>query len=556
MLAIDVELLTGRYVATVYNDPGRAEWPPHPGRLFSALVATHAEDEGTPEERTALEWLEAQDPPRVVASAAHARTVCPIFVPVNDQQTVSEPDGAREKLREAEARLAATDPDDVKAVERAKKNRDKAKKKLRADTEKATAPPKTFGRGPRLTAHRMLPNNRLRQPRTFPSVVPDRPVVRFAWSAEAPEAVRSALDALCARLIRLGHSSTLVAARTVTAEQELEGPALVPDDDGTFRLRVPRAGLLEKLDVAFAQHRGVAPSRTLPRFVARYRSTEADAPGAEKARSLFGADWVVFERVGGARLPIVRSPDLAAALRGAVSKHAADPAPGALTGHGPNGERIERPHVAFQSLPFVAHRHATGSLLGVTLVLPRQIDEAERRAVLRSVATWEDAVRVDDEESPVVELQLGRSGVVRVRRVPYGIQPKATLRPATWCEPSTRWATATPIALDRNPGNLQDRDARRRARAFEAAEETVRRACAHIGLPEPDQVQVLLSSVLPGTSKPRDFGPFPRTKDGKHRRVLVHARLRFAEPVGGPVMLGAGRFLGLGLLRPVSEERT
>jgi CRISPR-associated protein Csb2 len=31
-----------------------------------------------------------------------------------------------------------------------------------------------------------------------------------------------------------------------------------------------------------------------------------------------------------------------------------------------------------------------------------------------------------------------------------------------------------------------------------------------------------------------------------------HAVIRFAEPVDGPVILGAGRFTGLGLCRPLS----
>ena len=39
MLAIRIDLLAERYTATEFNDRNRAEWPPHPGRLFSALVA-------------------------------------------------------------------------------------------------------------------------------------------------------------------------------------------------------------------------------------------------------------------------------------------------------------------------------------------------------------------------------------------------------------------------------------------------------------------------------------------------------------------------------------
>ena len=40
MLTIEFELLTGRYVAQQVNDRAAVEWPPHPARFFSALVAS------------------------------------------------------------------------------------------------------------------------------------------------------------------------------------------------------------------------------------------------------------------------------------------------------------------------------------------------------------------------------------------------------------------------------------------------------------------------------------------------------------------------------------
>ena len=43
MFAIRVDLLTDRYYATAFNDRQQGEWPPHPGRLFSAMVATWAD---------------------------------------------------------------------------------------------------------------------------------------------------------------------------------------------------------------------------------------------------------------------------------------------------------------------------------------------------------------------------------------------------------------------------------------------------------------------------------------------------------------------------------
>ena len=67
MLAIRIDLLAERYTATEFNDRNRAEWPPHPGRLFSALVAAWADEPApSPDERRAIEWLEGLDPPAIV----------------------------------------------------------------------------------------------------------------------------------------------------------------------------------------------------------------------------------------------------------------------------------------------------------------------------------------------------------------------------------------------------------------------------------------------------------------------------------------------------------
>lgn len=39
-------------------------------------------------------------------------------------------------------------------------------------------------------------------------------------------------------------------------------------------------------------------------------------------------------------------------------------------------------------------------------------------------------------------------------------------------------------------------------------------------------------------------------------RQLTHAVIRFPETVRGSVLLGAGRFVGLGLCRPLDAEKT
>ena len=57
-LVLEIEFLMGRYVATSSYEYDTPEWPPHPDRVFSALVAAYKETDLGQPERDALEWLE------------------------------------------------------------------------------------------------------------------------------------------------------------------------------------------------------------------------------------------------------------------------------------------------------------------------------------------------------------------------------------------------------------------------------------------------------------------------------------------------------------------
>lgn len=549
MLAIEIELLTGRYVATAYNDRGSAEWPPHPSRLFAAFVATWAEDEGTEDERAALSWLEGQEPPRIVASEASRRTVAPVFVPINDIQTVAEPDGARTKLAEAEATLVLAEASgEPKQLKKAKAAHDKAQTKLRSDTVKATASPKKVTSEDMKSVRSVLPETRMRQPRTFPSVTPEDPKVLFIWTAEPPEPVQQGLSSLCHRVSRLGHSSSLVRAH-VRSVQEAPETAYMPDEGASDILRVPGPGQMDRLQEAFTQHQGLEPRILATRFSGYRKGGRAVF---ETAGSDFGTDWIVFERSDGDVAPMKACVGLAEALRKTLLSHAAQPAPSALTGHEPDGSKTERAHVAFIALPNVANPYASGDIMGMAMVLPKAMPLEDRQAVLAAVTSWE-ANPGDKGKCKDLRLWAGKLGHLCVRRVAFGESPKRALQPGAWCEAGRVWGTATPIALDRNPGDLQSPDPAKRAKAFAEAEATVVRACGHIGLPEPEYVEVVTSVVITGSAKPREFPPFPAERH-KHRRVLVHARLVFEEPVRGPILLGAGRYFGLGLCRPLRSR--
>ena len=77
-------------------------------------------------------------------------------------------------------------------------------------------------------------------------------------------------------------------------------------------------------------------------------------------------------------------------------------------------------------------------------------------------------------------------------------------------------------------------------------------ACERIGLPRPIDVIVHPVSLHLGVPVAGEFPPL--SASGK-RRWHSHVVVTFAEPVPGPVLLGAGRFRGYGFLRPLEAMR-
>ena len=177
MLTLAVEFLTGGSVAARPNRREQAEWPPHPDRLFQALLAAWGRNEPPVEdERHALEWLEALDMDTLQVSAplAHPRQVATVFVPPNDARTTG-------------------------------KVGDKAPKGIRAAVQVVPA----------------LRTNR--QPRAFPAVLPaaEPAVVRYVWSrALGLDQHRDALARLAREVTYLGHSHSLVRVALIEADQQ------------------------------------------------------------------------------------------------------------------------------------------------------------------------------------------------------------------------------------------------------------------------------------------------------------------------------------------------
>jgi CRISPR-associated protein Csb2 len=458
VLALAIEYLTGRAVGSAFDDRDSPEWPPHPARLFSALVAAWAEGGRAPAEREALEWLERQGPPHLSAGDADRRTVHTSYVPVND-----------------DARL---------------------------------------------------PERRSRQPRTFPSVIPREPaVVYVAWlDAELKVSQWTALVGLLERVSYLGHSSSLVNVRI--ADDPVSASYLpVADEAGHVILRVPIPGQLLALEHAHELYERTGIRGQLPCGFQAYLHVDELQEKPVEGRGVF-AEMIIFRRRGGPRLPIEAAELVASTLRKAAMDACDDPVPEVLSGHRQDGAKSERPHVAFVALPDVGHRHGDGHLLGAAAILPVGLNGDERRAVLRALGR-------------IQRLSMGGAGAWIVERAAAGA-PQRGLRDWTWTRPARRWASVTPVELDNFPDEPYG----------EEAESIIAESCRRIGLPHPENMLVAPDSIVVGAPPWHSFAR-SRQPSKRPRRPLVHVVVAFPAPVRGPILLGAGRYQGLGLCRPV-----
>ncbi len=546
MLAIEVNFLTGRFVATAHHDRRRTEWPPHPARFFSALVATWADaDSPDSTERQALEWLEKQPPPAVHAPEAVPRKVVSHFVPVNDAGVIARASYLKrhERIEGFLDELEYLDPDNPKEERTIKSLLKKIAKQ--SDVSGITTNP---GITNPKSALELLPEHRIKQERWYPSATPTVPRITYLWSTKPPNHHQEALDGLLCRITRLGHSSSLVSCRLRT---DPPPPTHIPGSGGTV-LRAVRRGQLAALEREHAKHQASRP-RSLPFVSVSYRTMSATT-GETNLRPDTAGELLIFEFGPKSRsIPSTRVAELASVLRDSVFHYAQDPLPEGLSGHQRNGSPSTQPHVGFLGLPWVEQQHSDSRLMGLAISIPHSLDSDSRRTLLRAVGTWEHQTEIS---GSALKLTLGRGGVLNLHRV-VGVNDLVTLRPRIWQQPARRWFSVTPIALPRHPGPLGKGTAAARSKAWKRAEQAVVDSCRHIGLPTPADVTLSLEPFVPGV---RPAGQYPAFRQGLLRgkpvaRRLVHASVSFDRPVEGPLVLGAGRYLGLGLMRPARQKR-
>lgn len=501
-LLISVRFHDGRY-------HGVGDWPPSPARLFQALVAGAAKG-GTipPAERAALAWLEGQGAPEIVAPPARVGRPYNNYVPNNDLDAVGG------------------DPTRIADI--------RAPKHIR--------------------------------PRLFDTGIP----LLYLWRFDEDEAEADALVALADRLYQLGRgvdmawaSAEIPSAEAAEAKltahggtrhrpsQGREGTMLACPMDGTLKSLEERfIGMGARLAVEGKGKKAQQLFTQPPK--ARFTQVAYDCP---PTRLLFDIRDLASDKA---------TPEFAAqSLRGVVRlvETLRDGAAGKLAEALPDQSAlIERVFIGRNAteadkasririipLPSIGHHHAESSIRRILLEIPPDCP------LPRGDIGWAFAAFIphDPKTGELAGWQLVEA---KDRRMlgHYGIA-------GDWRDVFRLWRTVIPAALPERAARRRIDPRRMQAEAKDAAEriaeegqaaKAVRAALRHAGIETPvEHIRVQHEPFSAKGARAETFAP--GTRFAKAR--LWHIEIAFAEPRTGPLVIGDGRYLGLGLMAPVKD---
>ncbi|MQY06247.1 type I-G CRISPR-associated protein Csb2 [Actinomadura macrotermitis] len=462
-LSIVVDLRDGRYDAAGRR-PDQAEWPPHPARVFCALMASAVHDEHF----HALRWLEAAGTPEVWASEEHTTVRRDGYVVAN-----------------------ATD-------------------------KKATSQ-HALGRSGRK--------------KTRFSAEPACPRFAIVWpTATPPPETLGTLSRLARNVPYLGRSTSSVVLHVSDAAIPMqdEWARFVPariGDYAEFSFRAPYQGYVDRLrELHERGDRSWNADQEVP-----YTRPGA-VPPEPPARSPFNEMLVFGFPAGRVKPPGDSLLAVTSLLRAAVMARIGTDIPAEISGHGADTSA----HAAYLALPNVGNQHADGRLLGIAVAVP---EELSRNAYAR---LWGALI-----ERPLRRLTTdgGRSLDVEylsTTALSWGLKPERWT--AADKGGSRTWITATPMMLDRFPG---------RRRADDGILKDIHRSLTALGYPDPVELEFSPASMVKGAlHRPRRDSMPPN----RPIKPMVHVKVTFDRPLIGPFLLGAMRYLGLGLFVPAKEE--
>lgn len=351
---------------------------------------------------------------------------------------------------------------------------------------------------------------------------PRNPHVAYIWpDVELDAEQMSSLRARAARVGYLGCADSPAQVRVYDEMPDMLGAVATwePDESAFHSLPVPYPGFLQALDRQYAAFQaGEFPQRAwLPAPRQGYRDPTVKSVDVDVA-TVF---WLRLSRpVSGRRIV-----DVTSTLRNAVlAKVPDDLATWVLHGHNAGAEPYEQ--ARFLALPEAVFPHSRGLIRGAAVWIPAGTDP-------QIVAGVDAALR------DISHLHKGAVFQVGVERFDGVPSPRA-VDPRRWIGPSTRWVSVFPVVFERHPHGsptLPD----------------VARWCAHAGLPTPVTAEVSPVPFVPGAAS---LHPSEVFRPGKQRWPYAHLKVEFAEPVSGPVAIGRGRQLGLGLMAPADRGST
>jgi|GEM_PF-6948134 len=350
--------------------------------------------------------------------------------------------------------------------------------------------------------------------------------------AQLEEVASRGFDADAAAALDLLHRHLLGGdASAVTAT------ILRPDHHGGWACRLDAPVSVEVARSLHAIARRFAGDRRLAAIAIETSPWRSSPPPAPPDTSL-GDRVILLDRAEGGLDDLRDAARICAALRSAVMKRCpVQPVPEWIGGHREDGEASERDHLAFLALPQPAP-DGSWRLGAAAILVPRDVPEdAARRELLPALAPslGEGSIRLWDAASPPIGWRL---------RLRQGGAAGEALREAWWRggdAGASHWASVTPVVMDRHGSRPSER------------REAIERSCARLGLPPPREVEVGREAFIPGIPP---AGSFPMARrQGRRPRQQWHARIAFDRPVRGPIVLGAGRYRGYGLLSPILDAQ-
>lgn len=502
-LCINVCFYDGRY-------HGEPEWPPSPARLFQALLAScgAGRDQITDGERSAFEWLELLLPPIIAAPWARKGQRVVQYVQNNDMDAV------------------AGDPARVGEIRGAKK---------------------------------------ISRPRLFDPTVP----LHYLWPLVSQDAGQAHTESICriaAYLCQLGRGidmawawgEVLDEAEAAHRLAEYPGAVYSPCAAGEgVALACPQGGLFASLvarytaqSARFGQgsREGKVVFSRAPRV--DFGQANYDSPTANLLFDIDGPPW-----------PLIQCTALVQLARDQAAERIVKALPErkslierVLIGRGAT-EADKALRVQLMALPSIGHRHADRAIRRLVVRVPPNCP------IARDDVEWAFSglpLQVDPDSGEIVRRLIVADECGMLGH--YGFADPGN------SSPSRRWRTVTPLvipwqdalrALSEKRANRDDADTDGKVNGVQRLEElgvvahAVRQTARRAGVAARFEIGRIQREPFEANGARAEAFALD-TRFEKDR--LWHVEVEFTQPQAGPMVIGDGRYLGLGLMRPLTAS--